>query len=251
MLRHDLTRRSCLLEIYRDEKAASKPDPPKAFINVHDVVEVHRITERKQSFEVLCPGLGYKFMANSDVEADEWVQALRKLILYRREPPLVPPVPPRPPGATTYLPTSSSSHRLTQPVAIIPYPSPSSSAIFNHPTSQPEPLALQTTHSTCSMSGSLSTPPDPASSLLQPPSLSPQQPEVLSMVRQRSAEFAPLPSPPSTSSDSSSMCSSSNASFEQSTCEADGESSECVCVCVHVCVHVCMCACECVWCVCE
>ena len=231
VLRHDLAQHSCLLEIYKDEKTASRPEPPKTFINVHDVVEVHRITERKQSFEILCPGIGYKFMANSDVEADEWVEALRKLILYRRDTSFTPAAtqPSLPPQ-----PAVHSAH--TQPMAIAPPHTPSAIPAHGYlSSSQPESLALQLAHSpSCAMPGSLPTPPETATSpplsLHQPLATSPPQAShqsgAMAIVRQRSTEFAPLPSPPSTSSDSSSMCSGSNASFEPSPSEAEGEASE-------------------------
>lgn len=228
VLRHDLAQHSCLLEIYKDEKTASRPEPPKTFINVHDVVEVHRIIERKQSFEILCPGIGYKFMANSDVEADEWVEALRKLILYRRDTSFT--------AAATQPPPPSVLGAHTQPMAIAPPRTPSAIPAHGYlSSSQPESLALQLAHSpSCPMPGSLPTPPEattsPPPSMHQPLATSPPQAShqsgAMAIVRQRSTEFAPLPSPPSTSSDSSSMCSSSNASFEPSPTEADGEASE-------------------------
>ena len=236
VLRQDVTHRSCLLEIFKDEKAAARQEPPKSFINVHDIVEVRRVAERRHSFEVLCPGLGYRFMTHSDVEADEWVLAIQGLILYRRDPAL---------GAAT-LPASlhSSSRRHTQPVAIThshtaPLPPLSTSP---HPHSRtplsssslPDSMGLQLSASpSYPLPPNLPTPPDLATSPITHPPLRP-------MPRQRSAElppqtslpcsFPPPPSPPSSSS-SSSMASSSNASLEQppavAGCEADFEGSEC------------------------
>ena len=52
---------------------------------MEEVVEVQRTMDRKQSFEILCPGVGHKLTANSDAEADEWVEIMRKLKSYRKE----------------------------------------------------------------------------------------------------------------------------------------------------------------------
>ena len=164
---------------------------PKGSINVHDIVKVIRVADRKQSFEILCPGVGYRFMANSDVEADEWVTSISGLILYRRETPSLcsPPLP-----------------GLTQPVSIshtLPIFTDTEGGDRSQPSSFPP-------HPT------LPTPPDLSSS-----SPAAQQPSH-SLSRRSSAEFAgapfcsfpPPPSPPSSSSGSS-MASGSNASYEQ------------------------------------
>ena len=73
------------LDIYKDEKAASKGEATKGCIKMEQVVEVQRTTDKKQTFEILCPGVGYKFTANSEAEADDWVNILRKLKSYRKE----------------------------------------------------------------------------------------------------------------------------------------------------------------------
>ena len=75
----------CRLDFYKDEKAASKGEQPKGSILMEEVVEVQRTMDRKQSFEILCPGVGHKLTANSDAEADEWVEIMRKLKSYRKE----------------------------------------------------------------------------------------------------------------------------------------------------------------------
>ena len=87
-----------------------KGEAPKGFINVHDVVEVQRVADKKQMFEILCPGVGYRLMANSEAEADEWTETLRKLILYRKE--------------AASLPSTHSQSSLTQsyPPAVVHSP---------------------------------------------------------------------------------------------------------------------------------
>ena len=162
-------------------------ESPKGFINVHDIVKVHRITERKQSFDILCPGLGYRFMANSDVEADEWVHTIQGLILYRKEP-------------------TSSLH--TQPVAI---------AMHHHHHHHNTSLLPDTSCSSCPLpiDNNLPTPPD-----LQhtPPATTIPSYRIMNRSNSVGGEysFPPLPSPPSSSSESSaSMASGSNASYDQ------------------------------------
>ena len=209
VLRRDIARGSCLIEIFKDERAAARFESPKAAINVHDIVEVHRVVERKQSFELLCPGLGYRFMANSDVEADEWVASIRALILYRRQPPLF----------------SSTLPGHTQPVAI----SPSAHTLPPH-SSLTDTGSLHRSHSYTSPS--LPTPPDvPTSPATQLSSRS--------FNRGNSTELVPLPGPfysfppppsPPSSSSGSSMASGSNASYEQTvggTPDMDTDVSEC------------------------
>jgi len=73
------------LDIYKDEKAASKGEPTKGCILMEQVVEVQRTADKKQTFEILCPGTGHKFTANSEAEADEWVNILHRLKSYRKE----------------------------------------------------------------------------------------------------------------------------------------------------------------------
>lgn len=73
------------LDIFKDEKAASKGEPMKGCILMEQVVEVQRVNDKKQTFEILCPGTGHKFIANSEAEADEWVNILHKLKSYRKD----------------------------------------------------------------------------------------------------------------------------------------------------------------------
>jgi hypothetical protein len=152
-------------------------------------------------------------MAHSDVEADEWVHAIRGLILYRRDPARV--------AAT--LPASLHPPSHTQPMAI-------SHTTPAHP------------HSSTLLSSSLpnSSSPSPSPSyplhanLPTPPDVSPS-PSTLTgchvIHKQRSAECLPFtsmsrsfppPSPPSSSSEAS-MASSSNASSEPQPPNAVGE----------------------------
>ena len=73
------------LDIYKDEKAASKGESAKGCIKMDQVVEVQRTNDKKQTFEILCPGVGHKFTANSEAEADDWVNVLHKLKSYHKE----------------------------------------------------------------------------------------------------------------------------------------------------------------------
>ena len=216
VLRQDLAQGYCLLEFYKDEKSASRRESPKGFINVHDVVEVQRVPDKKQTFEILCPGLGYRLMANSEVETDEWMEALKKLILYRKgNMPLV--------SHTQPLAMTHPSHHQQHPQSLaIPTTSP-------HPTSPPMEFSLS--HSpTCVLHHSLPTPPE---SVASPPKQVVHPP--FPIQRQRSSEFVPpLPSP-STSSDSSSMCSGSNASVDiQQSYDGDSEQSKLLVVITHL-----------------
>ena len=253
-MRRDLAQGYCLLEYYKDEKAATKgADSIKGFINVHDIVDVRRVPDKKQTFEILCPGVGYRLIANSEVEADEWTDALKKLTLYRKDnanvkalslqrtassPPTADPVE----QVKERKRTLSDSAHQSQPSYPLPphahqQQSPSSSLTI-HPSSLAIPQtgssgSMATDIPTINLSHSLPTPPEniggapsfspPHSACLlsQPPQSS--QPQVLS---KSAAELrAALPSP-STSSDSSSMCSGSNTSFDnQSTFEGDKSDS--------------------------
>ena len=196
VMRRDVPSGSCLIEIFKDERAAARMESPKAAINVHDIVQVHRVVERKQSFELLCPGLGYRFMANSDVEADEWVTRIRGLILYRKETPSL----------------SSTLPCHTQPVAI----SQSARTMPPH-SSLSDSGSLHRSHSYTS--SSLPTPPDLASSPsthLSSRSFSRGNSTELVPFPGPFNSFPPPPSPPSSSSASgSSMASGSNASYDQ------------------------------------
>ena len=164
------------------------------------------MTEKKHMFEILCPGVGHRLMANSEVEADEWTDALRKLILYRKDAISLPQthsVTQSYPSTASVSPKHLPPHSLAIPTSSL------------HPSSSTEPPHPPSLHH------NLPTPPECASS---PPIPSIIQP---SMQRQRSVEAVPTLPSPSTSSDSSSMCSSSNASCDaQSVFDTDSESSK-------------------------
>ena len=226
ILRRDLAQGYCLLEYYKDEKAAAKgADSIKGFINVHDVVEVRRVPEKKQTFEILCPGVGYRLMANSEVEADEWTNALKKLTLYRKD-----NLKPLSLQRTSSTPTDPTEGAKDQRKRTMSDSSPLCQT--NHSLGHPRSLAIPassrpvvtttTDVPTINFSHSLPTPPEnigaPSFSPPTPPSCQPP-PQILS---KSAAELrAALPSP-STSSDSSSMCSGSNASFDNQS-SFDGE----------------------------
>lgn len=222
ILRQDLAQGYCVLEYYKDEKTASKGEPPKGFINVHSVVEATRVVEKKQTFQILCPGVGYRFMANSEAETDEWVGTLRKLILYRKGDAkalslqrmqhgqaAVPQIPARSrsdshPPMSLAIPSSPGVHSGTPP-------DPSSSSFYHHQLSQ-SPSSRGPIHNLPTPPDSTASPPLPTVSLVPP------------LHQQKASELmVPLPSP-STSSDSSSMCSGSNTSFE--TGVGDGGESD-------------------------
>lgn len=251
ILRQDPTQSlRVLLEFHKDEKTASNGNSPKGFINIRDVVSVHRLPGKKQSFEILCPGIGYRLSANSELEADEWTAAIRAHICYKREDVvangtkslslnrvqssghahLTPPLHDRQrtmsePHYTvqphlqqhSMLPPTFQYHhqqQLLQPPRGIPIVS------THHHALQQQQHRSNETHAMMHFSHSLPTPPD---SLPSPPSFTsfPQPP---TFQRQHSLEMAASLTSPSTSSDSSSMCSSSNTSFEGSGAvfEADG-----------------------------
>ena len=217
ILRQDVAQGYCVLEYYKDEKTASKGDAPKGFINVHDVVEVNRVRDKKQTFEILCPGVGYKLMANSEAEADEWAATLQKLTLYRRDNTKSLSLQ-RVSSSPAHLQHSQQRHRTLS----------DSGHLHTHPNSLaiPTPNCTHThittdgflSHSpSVNLSHSLPTPPE---SVACPP-VPAFQPPVIQ--RQKSSECVPSLPSPSTSSDSSSMCSGSNASFDaQSVFDGDG-----------------------------
>lgn len=199
-------------------------------------------------------------MANSEVEADEWTDALKKLTLYRKDNANLKALSLQrtassPPTADSLEQVrerkrtlSDSAQQQSQPSS---YPLPShghpsghhqqqspNSSLTIHPSSLAIPKtgssgSMATDIPTINLSHSLPTPPEniggapsfspPHSAcLLSQPSQS-SQPQILS---KSAAELrAALPSP-STSSDSSSMCSGSNTSFDnQSTFEGDKSDS--------------------------
>ncbi len=180
-------------------------------------------------FEILCPGVAYRLIANSDLEANEWTQALSRLILYRKDNVKGHSLSMRRiPSSPTHMETIPERHRTLSDSSMQTHISP--------PRVHPKSLTIPTPshrhgHTDASFhfshsphfSHSLPTPPELAAS---PPTLFYHHPPV--MQRQRSSEMmtAPLPSP-STSSDSSSMASGSNISFETQAFELDrNDSSE-------------------------
>lgn len=221
ILRQDLTQGYCVLEYYKDEKTAGKGEAPKGFINVYDVVAVQRVPDKKQMFEILCPGVAYRLIANSDLEANEWTQALSSLILYRKDNVKGHSLSLRRiPSSPTHMETIPERHRNLSDSSMQMHVSPSRvhpksltipTPSHRHGHTDPSFHFSQSPH----FSHSLPTPPELAAS---PPTLFYHPP---GMQRQRSSEMtAPLPSP-STSSDSSSMASGSNISFETQAFEMD------------------------------
>lgn len=242
-MRRDLAQGYCLLEYYKDEKAAAKgAEAIKGFINVHDVVDVRRVPNKKQTFEILCPGVGYRLMANSEVEADEWTGALKKLTLYRKD-----NLKPLSLQRTTSSPTdpseqsrdqrkrtlSDSSSPMTHQQQNVSLTHPKSLAIPESSSSPSRPQAIATDIPTVNLSHSLPTPPEivggtPSLSPPTPPptSSSCQPPPTTQILSKSAAELrAALPSP-STSSDSSSMCSGSNTSFDNQSTFEGGERND-------------------------
>ena len=216
ILRQDLTQgHQVILEFYKDEKAASKGDTPKGFINIHDVVTVQRVIDKKQSFEILCPGIGYRLMANSELEADEWTEAIRNHISYKRDDGT------KSLSLTRVQGSASHNHFFSDRQRTLSDPHPSHlhpSSFHQHQLLQPRSIPIVATHQHRSIDAQAMLHlahnyPTPPESLSSPTSL-PTFHMPGSFQRQRSLELAaPFPSP-STSSDSSSMCSGSNTSFE-------------------------------------
>lgn len=226
MLRQNISQGYCILEYFKDERSAAKGEPPKGFINVLDVVEVQR-PDRRQCFELLCPGLAHRLMANSEAEADDWADMLRKQLLYRKDnlkTVSLQRIMTHPPMGGTRSPLSSSP-----PGGVVP-----NSAHFPHSLMIP-----QSTHPLFSPGASTST--VPMFGIEAPPIMSSQTQTVLNQTyptppesvinapigppppfqKQGSNEGVnPYPSPPS--SDSSSVYGGSNASFD-STSVADGD----------------------------
>ena len=207
-----------MLEYYKDEKTATKGEAPKGFINVYDVVAVQRVPEKKQMLEILCPGVAYRLTANSDLEATEWTQALSRLILYRKDN-IKPPHSlsmRRIPSSPTHMETIPERHRTLSDSSMQTHNSPS---LHMHPKSltipTPSHRHSHNDHHTLHFSHSPHTPhslPTPPEMAASPPIIFQYHPPGIQ--RQRSSEFpVTLPSP-STSSDSSSMASGSNTSFD-------------------------------------
>lgn len=203
ILRQDVALQYCVLEFYKDERSATKGDAPKGFINVHDIVEVHRIVEKKQTLEILCPGVGYRMMASSEAETDDWVEALKKLICYRKEGPStlnrlqpvssfdIPPSPKSPKSPHTSPPRSQT------PVKMLPA-CPNGTEMH---LSQSPPFTFIT------VPPATSVPPPPPADTLTPSITSPTNSIPVTqpvLQNQKSVESTlPFPSPPSSSSESS------------------------------------------------
>ena len=242
VLRQDMAQGYCLLEFYRDEKSATKGESPKGFINILDVVEVERLREKKQTFELLCPGVAHRLVANSEAEADEWAEVIRKLILYRRDDFRSLSLP-RPVSSTTPFPASLSLTRQLTPLSSSPPvnvvfpqnpPSTTHTLVIPHPTHHPirsdaftfSPSPSHLASFTL-VPNSYPTPPDTVVSTALPAQNHPTTTQ-----RQVSADSGnPFPSPPS-SSDSSSMCSGSNVSFDSASVmdgDTDTQNSKSVC----------------------
>ena len=212
----------CILEYFKDERSWIRREPPKGFINVRDIVEVLRVQDKKQTLEFLCPGVGYRLMANSEADADDWAEAVRKLIVYRKDvrsmsfPRMMPQgcsssffssSPPSHPFTTASITGPLSHHTLTVPPTV----STDGTPHFQHTSSPHHQLAHQ-----------FPTPPetiiDSANPLATP-----------MLQKQGSNEgMNPYPSPPS-SNDSASMCGSSisfDSGSQNDGSEADSFHSE-------------------------
>lgn len=219
VLRQDITQGYCVLEYFKDEKSASKREPPKGFINVRDIVEVERVPDKKQTFELLCPGVAHRLMANSEAEADDWAAALRQLIVYRK-------------GdlQTLSLQRIMSQGGNTSPLSSSPPSAPMVTSTFSSPL--PHPLMIPPNTHTVSTDAQSRSPhihhtfPTPPESIVttMPAVVSTQQPHVLQ--KQGSHDgINPYPSPPS-SSDGSSVCGDRSSTSFDSVSVIDGVDSD-------------------------
>ena len=208
-----------MLEYFKDEKSASRREPPKGFINVRDIVEVERLADKKQTFELLCPGVAHRLMANSEAEADDWAAALRQLIVYRK-------------GdlQTLSLQRILSQGGNTSPLSSSPPSAPMVTSTFSSPL--PHPLMIPPNTHTVSTDAQSHSPhvhhtfPTPPESIVTTmPAVGPtQQPHVLQ--KQGSHDgINPYPSPPS-SSDGSSVCGDRSSTSFDSVSVIDGVDSD-------------------------
>lgn len=85
MLLQDASRGFTRMDFFKDEKTASRGEEPRNSLNVSSIVEAQRATEKKQTFDLLCPGVSHRFQTSSEAEADEWVTAVKNLIVYRKD----------------------------------------------------------------------------------------------------------------------------------------------------------------------
>lgn len=196
-------------------------ESPKGCVNILDVVEVMRLSDKKQTFELLCPGVAHRFMANSESDADEWADIIRKFILYKKGNFRTLSLP-QPITRTHGLPSLSLTRQLTPlstspPVNVaLAHHSPT---LLLHPqthhTLRPDAFTISPGHQQQNFTylpNPFLTPPE---SILPAPTPIHVHPAMVQ--RQVSNDSGnPYPSPPS-SSDSSSMCSGSNTSFDSAT----------------------------------
>lgn len=85
MLVQDASRGHTRMDFFKDEKTASRGEEPRNSLSVSSIVEAQRATEKKQSFDLLCPGVSHRLQASSEAEADEWVTVVKELIVYRKD----------------------------------------------------------------------------------------------------------------------------------------------------------------------
>ena len=198
---------SCILEYFKDEKSAARGDQSRGFINIHKVIEIQRVADKKQMFELLCPGLSYRLAAGSDMEANEWVEAIKKFSLpvYHHDDMRtlslqhLGTVPPLSQGLTSHSTHSlSSAHPFAIPQRSPGHASNPPSFLNDYPLSHSPQTQTQT------FLRSYPTPPE--STVGVSTGISQQTP----MFQKQGSNDGvnPYPSPPS--SDSSSMCSGSN-----------------------------------------
>ena len=85
MLLQDASNGHTRMDFFKDEKTAARGEEPRNSLNVSSIVEAQRATEKKQTFDLLCPGVSHRFQASSEAEADDWVTAVKNLIVYRKD----------------------------------------------------------------------------------------------------------------------------------------------------------------------
>ena len=196
------------------------------------MVEVERLHDKKQSFELLCPGVAHRFMANSEAEADEWADLIRQLVSYRRDgirsvSSLSLPRVPSSPGFSTPVATTIPLTRQLTPLSSSPpmnitIPTSTHTLVIPHHSVRQDHFTLSPSPS--HVTGFTLIPanyPTPPETVVSPAHV---QVHPAPAQRQVSTDSGnPFPSPPS-SSDSSSMCSYSNASFDSaSVMDGDNE----------------------------
>lgn len=203
----------CILEHFKDEKSWSRREPSKGFINVQEIVEVIRIQDKKQTLELLCPGVGYRLMAYSEADADDWVEAIKKLIVYRKD------------VRSMSFPRmmSSQSKNGSSPLSSSPPSLPLTTNSINGPLFHHSALSVPPPHPSFSIDGSNFPRQSPQHQQQQqhqfptPPEtiVDTSNPLTTPILQKQSSHdgMNPYPSPPS-SNDSASMCGSSTNSFD-------------------------------------